>query len=346
MHNATIINTAAMAAAKKHQDNLTKPTGSLGVLETITVKLAGMFGEVPKHLSDKKVLLFAGDHGIVAKGVSAYPQEVTAQMLANFASGGAAINVLAAHVGADVVVCDIGTKAIDLPDTIRNVRIAPGTADISTGPAMSRQQAEAAVETGFKEAEALINGGSMLIGLGEMGIGNTTIASAITAAVTGCELADIVGPGTGIDSSGQDVKRELIRQALDINQPDSADGLDILTKIGGFEFGGHIGAIFACAEYGIPVIIDGFITCASALLAKLILPDCVDFMIASHLSAEPGHRRATDHLGIEPMLYLDMRLGEGTGAALSMSIIDGALKAYHNMATFDGAGVDRKASNE
>lgn len=331
----------AMAAAQERQNSLTKPPGSLGILETITIQLAGIFGEVPATLETKKIILFAGDHGIAESGVSAYPQEVTGQMMLNFANGGAAINALARHAGAEVIICDIGTKSRTEISGIRNIRIAEGTRDISKGPAMDREDAEKAIAVGHRETIMQINNGSRLIGLGDMGIGNTSIATAISAVMTGVNVAELTGPGTGIDDRQMKTKQEFIETAIKINKPDRLDGFDVLAKVGGFEFAGQAGAILACAESGIPVIIDGFISCASALIAKAIDPKSLDFMLASHLSAEPGHRLATESLGLTPMLYLNMRLGEGTGAVLAMTIIDAAIRVYHEMATFESAGIQK-----
>lgn len=340
MYATKIINVDAQTQAQEHLDNLTKPKGSLGALEDVCIRLAGIFGEVPLSLKQKKIMLFAGDHGIAARGVSAYPQEVTGQMLLNFAAGGAAINVLARHAEAEVLVYDMGTKApAGICKDINEIKLAPGTQDMTEGPAMSREMAISAITAGYNQASALIDNGAMIIGLGDMGIGNTSAATAISSAIIGCDPVNIIGPGTGIDRTTMELKSSLIAKALDINKPDPQDGVDVLAKVGGLEFAGQTGAILAAADKGIPVVIDGFIACASALAARQIIASSVDFMLASHLSVEPGHRVATETLGLKPMLFMDMRLGEGTGAALAMTLIDAAIKIFHQMATFDSAGV-------
>lgn len=331
----------AMAQAQRWLDSLTKPLGSLGVLEDIARQLAGIKGCARPPLIQKKTsILMAADHGVVAEGVSAYSQEVTAQMVLNFARGGAGMNVLARHVGAELIIVDIGVAA-DLPDIpgLLHRKVAWGTANIATGPAMTPQQARQAVEVGMEVAAACIDRGTDLLGIGEMGIGNTTPSSAIIAAYSGLPVADLVGDGSGIDGERRQKKIAVIEKALEANQPDLTDPLDVLAKLGGLEIAGMLGVILAGAAHRVPVVIDGFISGAAALVAVRLQPAIRDYLIASHLSEEPGHRGMLELVGLRPMLYMKMRLGEGTGAALAMPIVEAALKIMHEMATFDDAGI-------
>lgn len=331
----------AMAQAQRWLDSLTKPLGSLGVLEDIARQLAGIKGCAGPPLIQKKTsILMAADHGVVAEGVSAYPQAVTAQMVLNFAQGGAGMNVLARHVGAELIIVDIGVAA-DLPDIpgLLHRKVAWGTANIATGPAMTPQQAWQAVEVGIEVAAACIDRGTDLLGIGEMGIGNTTPSSAIIAAYSGLPVADLVGGGSGIDGERRQKKIAVIEKALAANQPDLTDPLDVLAKLGGLEIAGMLGVILAGAAHRVPVVIDGFISGAAALVAVRLQPAIRDYLIASHLSEEPGHRVMLELVGLRPMLYMKMRLGEGTGAALAMPIVEAALKIMHEMATFDDAGI-------
>lgn len=326
--------------AQQRLDNLTKPPGSLGVLEDLVKRITGIRGEEPRSLLKKTHILLAGDHGVVAEGVSAYPQEVTPQMVLNFARGGAAINVLARHAGANLVLVDIGV-ASDLPEVPGLVRrkIAYGTASLARGPAMTREQALLSLEIGIEVAREQIEAGAQILGIGEMGIGNTTPSTAILAAFSGLPIKEIVGRGTGVDDERLQLKVKAIEQGLRVNQPDPRDPLDVLAKVGGFEIGGMAGVILAGAAYRVPVVIDGFISGAAALIATRLCPLVSDYLIASHLSEEPGHRIMLEMMGLKPMLTMRMRLGEGTGAALAMTLIDAAVKIYNEMATFSEAGV-------
>ncbi|MGI9953221.1 nicotinate-nucleotide--dimethylbenzimidazole phosphoribosyltransferase [Moorellaceae bacterium AZ2] len=326
--------------AQRRLDNLTKPPGSLGVLEDLARKLAGIRGEEPRSLLRKTHILLAGDHGVVAEGVSAFPQEVTPQMVLNFARGGAAINVLARHVGARLVLVDIGV-ARDLPDLpgLIKRKIAYGTANLARGPAMSREQAIRSLEVGIEVAQEQIEGGAQILGIGEMGIGNTTPSTAILAAFSGLPVQDIIGRGTGVDDYRLQRKIKAIEQGLEINRPDPGDPLDVLAKVGGLEIGGMAGIILAAAARRVPVVIDGFISGAAALIAIRLCPQTAGYLLASHLSEEPGHRVMLEMMGLQPMLTMRMRLGEGTGAALAMNLIDAAVKIYNEMATFSEAGV-------
>lgn len=334
---------AAMAGARSRQANLTKPPGSLGRLEELSIQLAGIRGQAVAPVEKKVIVVMAGDHGVTQEGVSAFPSEVTPQMVANFLSGGAAINVLARQVGADVIVVDMGVASeLEPQPGLLDKKIAPGTANMATGPAMSRVQAVAALEVGREVAAQLAAVGVDLLGTGEMGIGNTTPSSAIVAALTGAEIASVVGRGTGVDDNGLARKRTAIERALTVNQPDDSDPIDVLAKVGGFEIAGLAGLILGAAERRLPVVIDGFITGAAALVAARMVPEARSYMIAAHQSVERGHAVILDELGLTPLLQLDLRLGEGTGAALAMHVIEAALKTLAEMATFDSAGVSNR----
>ncbi|MGF7184590.1 nicotinate-nucleotide--dimethylbenzimidazole phosphoribosyltransferase [Desulfitispora alkaliphila] len=330
----------AMEKCKERLDSLTKPPGSLGVLEDLAIKLAGIREQVLNQVDKRSVLVMAGDHGVVAEGVSAFPQEVTPQMVLNFLNGGAAINVLSHHAGANVKVADIGVASdMNYPQLI-NKKVRRGTDNMAKGPAMTRDEAIKAIEAGIEIAEAEIKAGVNLLATGEMGIGNTTASSAILVG-SGLELDVVVGRGTGLNDEGLERKRQAIKRAIEINQPDPQDGLDILHKVGGLEIGAIIGVILAAAANRIPVIIDGFIAGAAAVIAARIEPKSLDYIIPSHSSAEPGHARALNSLGLRPYLELDMRLGEGTGAVLAMHLVEASCKIVSEMATFADAGVSR-----
>jgi nicotinate-nucleotide--dimethylbenzimidazole phosphoribosyltransferase len=338
------LDAAAMDAARARQDRLTKPPGSLGRLEAISVQVAGITGQARPAIGDKVVITCAGDHGVVAQGVSAFPQEVTPQMVANFLNGGAAINVLARHVGARVVVVDAGV-AVDFEPQPGLVvkKVARGTADMTQGPAMSREQAIQAVEAGIEVVQDEIARGASLVATGDMGIGNTTPSSAIVAAITRMPVAQVTGRGTGIDDARLAHKITVIERALEVNQPDPTDGLDVLYKVGGFEIGAIAGIVLGAAARRVPVVIDGFISTAGALLAGVLAPQACDYMIAAHTSVEVGHGVMLAHLGLVPCLDFDLRLGEGTGAALVLSMVEAACKVLDEMATFESAGVSDAA---
>lgn len=331
---------AASAAAQRHLDSLTKPPGSLGRLEEIARRLAVLRGGAPT-VAHPVIFTFAADHGVVAEGVSAYPQSVTGQMVDNFLRGGAAVNVLARQAGARVVVADFGVATSPAPAAgLVDCRIAPGTANIALGPAMTRAQAHAAVEAGARLAEEAIAQGADLLATGEMGIGNTTAASAITAAVTGAAAEEVTGRGTGIDDATWRRKVGAVRRALAVNRPDASDGVDVLAKVGGFEIAGLVGVMLAGAAYRRPVAVDGFVATAAALIAATVAPATGASLFASHRSAEPGHAVALAHLGLVPYLDLGLRLGEGTGAALFVHLARAAALVYAEMATFASAGVE------
>jgi len=330
--------------AQRWLDRLTKPPGSLGRLEELACRLAEITGKCPPEIAHPVIFTLAGDHGVVDEGVSAYPQIVTAQMVENFLRGGAAVNVLARHAGARVIVADLGVagQLAAHPD-LRARKIAPGTKNMSRGPAMSRAQVEAALQAGIALVESERALGLDLIGTGEMGIGNTTAASAMVAAFTGAPVEDVTGRGTGVDEQGRRRKVEAIERALLVNRPDPSDALDVLAKLGGFEIAGLAGLILAGAAARIPVLLDGFIAGAAALAAVRLKPETRHVLLASHRSAEPGHRHVLAALGLDPYLDLGMRLGEGTGAALGISLARAAVKILSEMATFKSAGVSDRA---
>lgn len=334
----------AISHARARQSQLTKPAGSLGKLEDLSIQIAGITGKQQPQLENKVIAVMAGDHGVVAEGVSAYPQEVTPQMVLNFLYGGAAINVLARHIGARVVIVDIGV-ATDLPDHRDLIRkkIAPGTNNIARGAAMSAAQAEAAIIAGADVIKEQHSAGLDILATGDMGIGNTTPSAAIASAITAIPPTEIVGRGTGVDDKGLARKIAAVETALHVNKPDPGDGLEILSKVGGFEIGGICGAILSAASLRVPVVIDGFISTAAAMIAVLLAPGVRDYLIAGHVSQELGHRAMMDWLQISPLLDLDMRLGEGTGAALAISLAEASCKILAEMATFADAGVSGKS---
>jgi len=333
----------AMAAARTRQDRLTKPQGSLGRLEDLSVQMAGITGKAQPQIQHKVVVVMAGDHGVVQEGVSAFPQEVTSQMVLNFLAGGAAINVLARHSGARVVITDMGV-AVDLPahPDLQVKKIAFGTGNIARGPAMSPNQALQSLLAGAEVVAEQCRVGLDVLATGDMGIGNTTPSAAIAAAIMGKSPDEIAGRGTGVDDVGLKRKVQAIRRSLEINCPDPNDGLDLLAKVGGFEIGGIAGAILGAAAQRKAVVVDGFISTAAAMIAVKLVPEVRGYLIAAHSSQELGHHLMMDWLGLEPLLDMRMRLGEGTGAALAMSLVEGACRVLSEMATFAEAGVSSK----
>jgi nicotinate-nucleotide--dimethylbenzimidazole phosphoribosyltransferase len=331
--------------ARRRLDRLTKPPGSLGRLEELAWRLSLMSGRCPPRVRHPVIFTLAGDHGVVAEGVSAYPQVVTAQMVENFLAGGAAVNALARGAGASVVVADLGiAHPLGGRPGLIDLRIAAGTANMALGPAMTRVQALAAVEAGAGLVEAERARGMDLIGTGEMGIGNTTAASALVAVLAGAAPADVTGPGAGLDDAGRRHKAQVIARALAVNRPDPADPLGALAAVGGFEIAGLVGVILAGAAARIPVMLDGFIAGAAALVAVGLAPASRDFLLASHLSAEPGHAVVLSALALTPYLHLGMRLGEGTGAALAIGLARAAASIMESMATFKSAGVSERTA--
>ncbi|HVI74069.1 MAG TPA: nicotinate-nucleotide--dimethylbenzimidazole phosphoribosyltransferase [Anaeromyxobacteraceae bacterium] len=341
------IPTPDLAAAKEVQtrlDQKTKPPRSLGRLEDLACTLAAIRGTADLELPRKAVVVMAGDHGVAEEGVSAFPQEVTAQMVLNFAAGGAGINVLARQAGAEVLVVDMGVKSpLPASPAIRSVRVAPGTANLARGAAMTRAQATAALEAGIAISNELADRGVTLLAIGEMGIANTTAASALTSAFTGLPPAEVTGRGTGIDDVAHRRKVEVIARALRVNRPDPADPLGVLAALGGLEIAGLAGVVLGAAARRVPVLTDGFIATSAALCAVRLAPRAGFALLASHRSVEAGHRHLLAALGKEPLFDLDLRLGEGTGAALAMSLVEASVRILREMATFASAGVSGKA---
>jgi nicotinate-nucleotide--dimethylbenzimidazole phosphoribosyltransferase len=334
----------AIRATSRRLDTLTKPPGSLGRLEGLAMQLAGISGDVGATYRRRAIIVAAADHGVVRQGVSAYPAEVTPQMVANFLAGGAAINVLAGLVGASVTVIDAGVAgAIPAPgDSHARLIRAPirtGTDDMTVGPAMTRDEAVRSIALGLAVLDELEQDGVELIGIGEMGIGNTTAASAVTAAMTGLAPDRVTGRGTGIDDTTQARKIEVVECALAVNRPDQTDPIGVMARVGGFEMGALVGLLLGAAGAHLPVVLDGFITGAAALVAAALAPGIEARWIAAHRSVEPGHAVVLERLGLRPLLELDLRLGEGTGAALAMSLVDAAIAIRDGMATFEAAGV-------
>lgn len=334
----------AMDKVQERLDSLTKPQGSLGQLEQIARQLGGIQRTPSPQIKKKAVLLMAGDHGIAAEGVSAFPQEVTPQMVYNIMNGGAAINVLARQANADVFCTDVGVAfPLEAEGNILAKRVANGTQNMAKGPAMSRQETLRALLVGAEVTRERIQAGYNLFATGDLGIGNTTPSSAIVSLFTNSSLEDVVGRGTGIDDAGLINKRLAIQKAIEVNQPDADDPLDVLAKVGGLEIAAIAGSILQAAASRVPIVVDGFISTAGALVAAKFAPQSTAFMIPSHGSVEPGHRKALAGLGLEPVLNLNMRLGEGTGAALTFHIVEAALHILHEMATFADAGVSEKS---
>lgn len=338
-----VLDEELMRQAQARLDRLTKPQSSLGRLEALAKQIVGITRRLRPTVEHKVIITMAADHGVVEEGVSAYPQAVTGQMVYNFLRGGAGINVLAKHVGARVVVVDMGV-ATDLvlhPDLVVK-KIGYGTRNLAKGPAMTNDEAYRAIEAGREIVTREIDQGADIVGTGDMGIGNTTASSAIAAAMTGQPVKLVTGRGTGIDDAIYEKKLAVIQRALDVNHPDPADPLDVLAKIGGFEIAGLVGVILGGAAARRPVVIDGFISGAAALIAMALEPRVRGYLIAAHRSQEPGHRIMLEHVGLQPLLDLDLRLGEGTGAALAMSLVEAACKVLNEMATFEEAAVSGK----
>ena len=338
------IDQSAVEAATARQAILTKPAGALGKLEPLSIRLAGMTGKPTPFFPNKGVIVMAGDHGVTAEGVSAFPSAVTPQMVLNFLMGGAAVNVLARQAGATVTVVDMGVNFDfdDHPQLVK-AKVARGTDNMAVGPAMSRAQAIQAVQVGIDVVSAEIDNGINLIAIGEMGIGNTTPASAITAVYTGLPVADLTGRGTGIDDAGLANKIAVIERAIATNQPDVNDPIDVLSKVGGYEIAGLAGVVLGAAARRVPVITDGFIASSAALIAAEIDPAAKNYLLASHNSVEIGHQAILARLGLDPLLDLGLRLGEGTGAVLTFHLVEAAVRTLAEMATFESAGVSEKS---
>ena len=338
------LDAAAVAAARTRQDSLTKPRGALGALEDVSVQLAGLAGVCPPPLpTPAAVVVFAGDHGVHAQGVTPWPQEVTAQMVANFLAGGAVINALAAQSGAEVIVVDVGVAAdLDAVAGLLDRKVAPGTRDMTDEPAMSRAEAQAAIEVGIVIARDLVAAGTRCLLTGDMGIANTTPAAALIAAFTGATPAEVTGRGTGVDDATLAGKIDVVTRALALHRPEPGDPLGALAAVGGLEHAALAGYVLGAAAARVPVVLDGVIADAAALVARALAPDSTAAMIAGHRSAEPGASVALAALGLAPLVDLDLRLGEGSGAVLALPIVQGAVRVLRDVATFDAAGVTEK----
>jgi nicotinate-nucleotide--dimethylbenzimidazole phosphoribosyltransferase len=333
----------AMEKARIRQDSLTKPQGSLGFLEELSIKIAGIKADPLPKINEKAIITMAGDHGVTDEGVSAYPKEVTPQMVMNFLHGGAGINVLARHVGARVCVVDMGVAGDIGPNPELIIKkVARGTRNMTKGPAMTKEEAEQSILSGFEIAEREIKNGADIIGTGDMGIGNTTPSSAIAAVVTRKSVQEVTGRGTGINDESLENKINIIKKSIEVNNPDPGDPLDVLAKVGGFEIGGLAGVILACAKNRVPVVIDGFISGAAALIATGLSKSAKDYIIASHNSVEAGHKIMLAHMGLTPLLNLNLRLGEGTGAALGIGLAEASVRVLCEMATFEEASVSNR----
>jgi nicotinate-nucleotide--dimethylbenzimidazole phosphoribosyltransferase len=365
------VSAAARAAARDRLDRMTKPRGALGRVEDLAVALAGIARACPPPLPEPAaVAVFAGDHGVHAQGVTPWPQEVTAQMVANFLAGGAVVNAFARQVGASVTVVDVGVRTpLDAHPDLRRRRVADGTADMTAGPAMSRDQARRAVEVGIAVARELVDEGHRFqrneagelgrgdaathqapasfpcLVTGDMGIANTTAAAALICAFTGADPAVATGRGTGIDDATLARKTAVVRRAVDRHRPDPADPIGVVAAVGGLEHAALAGFVLGGAAAGVPVLLDGVNAGAAALVAAALAPDAVGYCLAGHVSAEPGHALALAALGITPLLDLGMRLGEGTGALLALPVVAGAARALQDVATFDAAGVVDKTGD-
>ena len=329
--------------AQRRLDSLTKPQGSLGKLEDLARCISVIQAKVPPRLGRKLLFVFAADHGITEERVSAYPKTVTAQMTYNFLRGGAAITVLARHCGVDIEVVDIGVDyEFPSPRGLRDCKVRPGTNNFTRGPAMRREETVQSIETGIRLVEEVASENLFLLGAGDMGIGNTSSAAAVLCALTGALPRDVVGRGTGIDDATWGRKVASIEKGLDINRPDPKDPLDVIAKVGGLEIGAMIGVILGAAVLRIPMVLDGFISGAAAILARRLCPSVTDVLFASHLSAEKSHVLMLEDLKLAPLLDLEMRLGEGTGACLAMVLIEAAVRILREMATFESAGVKQR----
>lgn len=338
----TAVDVDVEAKAQARLDNLTKPRGSLGKLEWLAARTCAIKKDIAAKVSKKAILTFAGDHGVVAEGVSAFPQEVTPQMVLNFLAGGAGVNVLANHVGAEVRVVDVGvaSEVNGKGLIVKNVR--RGTDNMVKGPAMSVEDAVKAINVGMEVARDAIADGAQIIGTGDMGIGNTTPSAALYAALLPAKVADVTGRGTGIDDAGLTNKIAVIEKALAVNSDRLGSPVEALAAVGGLEIAAICGAIIEAARSRVPVVVDGFISTAGALVAIRLNEKIKDYCFFSHMSAEQGHRIFFESMGLEPLLHLGLRLGEGTGAALSMSLVESGLKIMNEMATFGEAGVSEE----
>jgi nicotinate-nucleotide--dimethylbenzimidazole phosphoribosyltransferase len=340
------LNRAKMELTQRRLDSLTKPLGSLGRLEDMVRQLAGITGDTLPKVNRKAVVIMCADNGVTEEGVSSCPKSVTATVTQNFMRGITGINVLARHAGAEILVVDIGVdEEISDPGIIKR-KIRRGTWNIKNGPAMTREEAVRAMEIGIEMVGRLREKGVNLLGTGEMGIGNTTTSSAVATVLTGREAGEMIGKGAGLSAEAFEHKKEVVRQAIAVNRPDPQDAVDVLAKLGGFDIAGLAGCFIGAAVYRIPILVDGFISAAAALVAVKIKPEVSDFIFPSHGSAEPGSRMIMEALGKEPYLQLQMRLGEGTGAVLAFHIIDAAVAAYTQMGSFEDAEIEQYVPQE
>lgn len=332
------IDQAAAIKAKEKLDLLSKPVGSLGKLEDLCIQLAGIYGEVNFDLEPKVVIGFAGDHGVYEEGVAKDPQWITKAQIPNFAKGICAVGTLARFMKADVVAVDVGVKSDEPLEGVLDYKIRKGTSNMAKGPAMTREEAIRSVEVGIEVTKRTLSKGYKVLAIGEMGIANTTPSSAIISVFAGCDPKEVTGKGAGLSPEGVLHKVEVIRKAIHINKPNREDALDVLKKVGGFEIGAMTGAILGAAAMRVPVVLDGFISYASAILAKSLCPSAMEYMIASHYSAEPGTIKAIELLEMEPILHLDMRLGEGSGGILVFQLLEAANYLFKHMATRKDSG--------
>lgn len=330
-----------MIAAKERLDRLIKPVGSLGKLEDICIQLSGICEKKYFEIDKKAIIAFAGDHGVYEEGVAPDPQKITKLQFPNFTKGICGVGAISKFVNADVIAVDLGINTDEKLDGVLDYKIRKGTSNMAKGPAMTREEAIRSLEIGIEITNEYIAKGYNLIGIGEMGICNTTPSSAIVSVIADCDPVEVTGIGAGLRKDRVLHKANIIRKAIELNSPNRLDGVDILSKVGGFEIGGMAGVILSCAANRVPVVIDGFISYAAALIAYTINPTTKDYMIASHTSAEPGAKKALEILKLNPMLNMDMRLGEGSGAALAFSIIEAGNYAYNNMATIDEVDIGK-----
>lgn len=332
---------SSMEQAKKRLDRLIKPKGSLGKMEDICMQLAGIYEQKEFDTSKKVIIAFAGDHGVYEEGVAPDPQDITVLQFPNFTKGLCGVGVISKFVGADVVAVDVGINCDKRLEGVLDYKIRKGTSNMAKGPAMSREEAIRSLEIGIEVSEECIKKDYKIIGIGEMGIANTTPSTAIVSVICGCKPEEITGIGAGLKKERLEHKAQVIKRAIELNNPNPTDGIDVLAKVGGFEIGAMAGVILGCSANRIPVVIDGFISYAAALIAYKINPKCKEYMIASHMSAEQGTQKALEILKLSPILNMDMRLGEGSGAALAFNIIEASNYTYKNMATFDEIDMGR-----
>ncbi len=335
------LNITLMEKAQKRLDNLTKPLGSLGKLEDIAKRIVGITENIFPKVDNKCIVIMCSDNGIVDQGVSSCPKSVTSSVTQNFTKGFTGVNILSRHVGSDILVVDVGVDDDIKCNGVLDRKIRKGTWDMSKGPAMTREEALKAIEIGIESVAELKKKGVNLLGTGEMGIGNTTTSSAISAVLTGQSIDQLVGKGAGMSKEGLELKRRIVKKVIQINSPDPDDPIDVLAKVGGFDIAGLVGCFIGAAANRTPILIDGFISAAAALVAVKIKPEIINFLFPSHGSAEPGSKIVMDALRMKPLLNLDMRLGEGTGAALGFHIIDAAIATYTNMGTFNDANIEQ-----